>query len=198
MNTSAYASYVLWIVLCGFCMGTVFDIYNTVTGAARILRPLRPLLDVVFWLASGVVVYVVTFRTISGEFRVWTFVLVGLGYLLYRVLLRRTIIRSAFVIVQIMKAIVLFFSRLLYRLIGVPLLVCGRGLWGAIHIVYIAGCRVEDVIAAILRMTIRIVLFPWKRLLTPLRPWQKILLQWEEGFWTWLSNLLRKKSGPAS
>lgn len=198
MNTGANATYVLWVILCGMGMGATFDFYNTVTGATRFLRPLRPVLDLAFWLISGVMVYYVTYITISGDFRLWVFLLVGVGYLSYRALFRTIVIGSAFVIVRIVKAIVLFFGRLLYRLIGIPLLVCGRGLWALLRILYIVLCRFEDVGAAIVRTTLRIVLFPARRVVHADRPWRKKLVLWEQGFWEWLSNLLKKKPNSVS
>jgi spore cortex biosynthesis protein YabQ len=186
-------SYVAWMLIAGWCMGTAFDFYSTVTGSTKYLRWMRPGLDLGFWLSAGVVVYYLTYITIWGEFRVYTFLLLGVGYLVYRAVFRKVVIGSAFVVVRIVKALLLFVGRLLYRLIGVPIFTCWRALAKIILLLYKLGCRIEDVVSAVLGTCFKIIFFPVRKYLDPERPWRKKLHTWEQGFWDRLSNVLEKK-----
>ncbi|GMA64008.1 spore cortex biosynthesis protein YabQ [Alicyclobacillus fastidiosus] len=172
-DTMVNASYVFWMLASGWCMGTAFDFYSTVTGATKLLRWLRPFLDLVFWVASGFVVYYLTFITIQGTFRVYTFLLIGVGYLVYRVLFRRVVIGSAFAIVRFVRGVVMFFGRLLYRLIGVPILVTCRVAWRILCILYALGCHIEDGISAVIRFVATVCFFPLRRFWKPERAWRK-------------------------
>ncbi|WAH42214.1 spore cortex biosynthesis protein YabQ [Alicyclobacillus fastidiosus] len=192
-DTMVNASYVFWMLASGWCMGTAFDFYSTVTGATKLLRWLRPFLDLVFWVASGFVVYYLTFITIQGTFRVYTFLLIGVGYLVYRVLFRRVVIGSAFAIVRFVRGVVMFFGRLLYRLIGVPILVTCRVAWRILCILYALGCHIEDGISAVIRFVATVCFFPLRRFWKPERAWRKKLQAYEQVFWDWLSNVLKKK-----
>lgn len=187
------AGYVVWMLIAGWCMGSVFDFYSTVTGATRYLRWLRPILDLFFWIASGLAVYYLTFITIQGEFRMYTFLLICVGYLVYRAVFRRVVTRSAFAIVRFVKALILFFGRFFYRLIGIPVLTFVRAVFALVRIVYVIGCRLENGVAAMVSVILKIVFFPVRNLMTPERRWRKKLQEWEQGFWVWLSNLLKKK-----
>lgn len=198
MSTVSDAMYVVWMLILGAAMGAVFDFYNTVTSTAKFLRRLRSLLDLAFWLASGLVVYYAAYRTIAGEFRLWTFLLVFVGYLVYRGLFRRLVIDSAFAVVRIVSGVCRLIGRILYRLIGLPLLTCLRGVIGLLRLLYIVGCRIEDMGAAVLRTTFAVLLFPIRRYTRPERAWRKKLVVWEQGFWDQLSNWLRKRPGSAS
>ncbi|MCL6517710.1 spore cortex biosynthesis protein YabQ, partial [Alicyclobacillus sp.] len=53
---AAQWTYLAALMACGAAMGAVFDVYNTVTGASRWFRWLRPSLDLLFWLTSALAV----------------------------------------------------------------------------------------------------------------------------------------------
>ncbi|GEO26336.1 hypothetical protein AAC03nite_21210 [Alicyclobacillus acidoterrestris] len=197
-NTMMNASYVAWMLISGWCMGTAFDFYSTVTGATKLLRWIRPLLDLFFWVASGFFVYYLTFITIQGTFRVYTFLLIGVGYVVYRFLFRRVVVGSAFAIVRFARALVTFVARLLYRLIGLPIVVTWRVMFRLLQILYRFGCHIEDGVVAVVRLVLRIVCFPVRGFLSPERAWRKKLQALEQVFWDWLSNVLKKKPGSVS
>ncbi|WAH37339.1 spore cortex biosynthesis protein YabQ [Alicyclobacillus dauci] len=198
MDLFGNASYVIWMLAAGCAMGTTFDFYSTVTGATKYLRWLRPALDILFWVVSGLAVYYLTFITILGDFRLYTFLLLGVGYLVYRALFRRIVIGSAFAVVRFVKGLILFCGRVLYRLIGIPVIACVRVLYTLLHILYVIGCRIEDGVSAVIRVIFRIVFFPLRRYFHPEQPWRKKLRTVEQGFWEQLSNWLRKKPGSVS
>lgn len=186
-------AYLLLMLAVGWGMGTVFDFYSTLTGATKYLKWLRPILDILFWVAAALTVYYITFITIQGEFRVYTFLLLGVGYLVYRVLFRRVVIGSTFAIVHVLRVICVFCGRLLYRLLGIPLIVCCKGMLMLLRLLYAVLCRLEDIVSALVGFLLKLVFFPARRFVTPDRLWRKKLAVWEQGFWTWLSNVLRKK-----
>ncbi|GMA57114.1 hypothetical protein GCM10025858_16170 [Alicyclobacillus sacchari] len=195
MNTAQNATYVVWMVLCGMAMGATFDFYNTITGASRWLRRLRPLFDLAFWLVAAVVVYVCTYRTISGTFRIWTFLLLVAGYTLYRLLLRRWVVGSAFAILHVMRVVVVIFGRALYMLFGLPARWAWRLLSGLAKLLYGLGCRLEDAIAKLLFIILLVLTFPIRRYVGK-EGWRKKLLQWQEEFWHLTAKWLGRTRKP--
>ncbi|SDW44879.1 spore cortex biosynthesis protein YabQ [Alicyclobacillus hesperidum] len=196
MNTAQNAAYVAWMVLCGMAMGATFDFYNTITGASRWLRRLRPLFDLAFWLVAAVVAYVCTYRTISGAFRIWTFLLLTAGYALYRLLLRRWVVGSAFAILHVMRVVVLICGRMLYMLFGVPARLIWRLVSGLATLLYRLGCRFEDVMARLLSIVFLILTFPIRRYVAVDAAWRKKLSQWQEEFWQLTAKWLRRTRKP--
>ncbi|WP_051344163.1 spore cortex biosynthesis protein YabQ [Alicyclobacillus herbarius] len=184
--------YLEWLVLCGALMGAVFDIYNTVLGSSRWLRWLRPLLDLLFWLVSAAAVFYVTFVTDLGRFRVYTFGLLLLGWLLYRVTLHHTVVGSAFAIMRMVRAVVLFFIRIVDWLLVRPLWFVCRTLWMIAKQLYWLLCRLEDGVFWVIRFWLSILAWPLRG------PWQgtaemrgRIHTRWE-GIWERASNWILK------
>lgn len=169
-------------------MGIVFDFYNTVTGSSKWLRWLRPLLDILFWCLSGVFVYDLTFITDSGRFRLYTFGLVAVGYLAYRLLLHHFVVSSAFVVVRFVALILGLIWRVFDWLILAPL----RAIWRLVRALarsaYWMGCRIENICIWVCTTLLRpfglLLRAPWKRA----EPWRRQFDQWMEGMFAQVSK----------
>lgn len=186
------------MLVCGAGMGAVFDFYNTILGAIRLLRRMRGAVDLVFWLVSGLIVYFFTYRTISGTFRIWTFLLLIVGYLIYRAALRKVVIGSAFAVLRITRLIALGIAKFVYVMVGVPMIWLFRLVFAILKLLYAIGQRLENGVARLVLGVALVLLFPFRRYLKPDRLWRKKLREAEKGFWDWVSKLLQKKPGSVS
>ncbi|WP_206831473.1 spore cortex biosynthesis protein YabQ [Alicyclobacillus fructus] len=197
MNAGQNTAYVLWMLVSGAAMGTVFDWYNTISGGFRWLRRLRPLCDLAFWTAAAVGVYLLTFRTIYGEFRIWTLVLLAVGYGLYRVTLRRRVVQGAFVVVAVIRFIARLVRRLMEIAIVWPLRLLGRSMLAIATLLYRAGVAIENVACRIVAIAFAVMTFPLRRYVRRDALWRKKLASWQEDFWQRASNWLTQSRGSA-
>lgn len=180
--------YLLGLVLSAFIMGAVFDVYNTVTGSSKWLRWLRPLFDVLFWLLSAGLVYYAAFVTNQGQLRIYTFVLLILGYGLYRLLAHRLVVSGAYGVVRFVRAATTFLWKTVYLVLVQPIRFLLRVVWFCLTHLYRLGRVLEDVLCRIIAIVWRIVFFPVRRWLPAQADWTlSIQTRWED-FWTWLSN----------
>ncbi|WP_067850120.1 spore cortex biosynthesis protein YabQ [Alicyclobacillus mali (ex Roth et al. 2021)] len=190
MSAGQNVAYVLWMIASGAAMGAVFDWYNTISGGFRWLRRLRPLCDLAFWTASAFLVYLLTFRTIDGEFRLWTLVLLAVGYGLYRLTLRRRVMRSAFAVVAVIRFIVRIVRRALEMVVVWPLRLLARLALGVGRALYRAGIVVENGLCRMVAILFAVVTFPVRRYVRRDAAWRKKLVAWQEDFWQRASNWL--------
>lgn len=198
MSLTATVGYVLWMLVCGWSMGTAFDLYNTVSAATKVLRPIRPVFDMLFWILSAGTVYYLTFITIQGQFRLYTLLLLIVGYAIYRITFRQWIVESALFIVRVIRSTLKFFAHVVYVLFGLPLIAFGRLCITLLKVVYALLMMVENIVSQIVRFALLILMLPILRYLKPEAVWRKKLVQLEKGFWDWLSNLLTKNWGSPS
>ncbi|MCL6599337.1 MAG: spore cortex biosynthesis protein YabQ [Alicyclobacillus macrosporangiidus] len=185
--------YLTALMAAGLLMGTVFDLYNTVTGASRWFRWLRPTLDLLFWLVSAALVYHLVFRFDDGRVRLYVFLLLGAGYVLYRATVRRLVIRSAFAVVWAVRGLIHLVWRAVYTLLVAPILLWLRLLWRLLRLVYQVLCRLEDTLFWLLGLAARLT--GLNRLLNTVfmkRIFHTIHTHWED-FWTAASKWVKSK-----
>lgn len=184
--------YVLVLLLAAWVMGAVFDIYNTVTGASKWLRWLRPMLDVCFWTGSAAFVFYLTYLTDDGRWRLYTIVLLVAGYVMYRWLAHQQVVGSAFAVVRVIAGVLRAAYAVFATVVLRPVRLLQRLLVAVFRRLYRLMCWLEDGLFWLLRF--------WGRLLTwPLaRPWrqtspvrERISRQWE-GLWDAASKWLRR------
>jgi spore cortex biosynthesis protein YabQ len=185
------------MLLSGFLLGTVFDFYNTITGASNWLRWLRPTLDFIFWIAAALLVFRLSLDTDQGRFRLYTFGLLLVGYMVYVSLAKRYVIGSAFAIVRLVRAIILMVWRFIYILLLRPLIALLRIGFSILKVMYRVGLRVENWITWMVGHLMRILLFPFTPYLRWVQPIYKKITHYGQGIWIQLSNLLRKSPNGA-
>lgn len=183
--------YILLLVAVGALMGTVFDIYNTVTGASKWLKWLRPTLDVIYWLASAFFVFYCTFITDDGRFRIYTFLLLLLGYGIYYATLRRTVIGSAFLVVRFVARILRFAYRVVYSVTWWPLSKVLWIVWTIAKKLYRILIGIENGffwgIGLVFKGIVRPFVRPWRRII----PLEEIDKVWQ-GMWNRMSKWIKK------
>lgn len=173
--------YIVTLMSAGAAMGTVFDVYNTVTGASRWLRWLRPTLDLLFWAASAVLTYLCVFTLDNGRLRLYTFCLLAAGYVFYRMTLHRRVVGSAFTIIRSIEAVLRAAFRVITVLTIRPLMTAWRIVVSLAKTAYHILCILEDVVFWVLRFWLRLSMLP--RLARAPRVqavWRRISGRWEE------------------
>ncbi|MCY0887851.1 MAG: spore cortex biosynthesis protein YabQ [Alicyclobacillaceae bacterium] len=186
--------YMLGMTAIGFGMGTVFDFYNTVLGSSRWLRRIRPSLDIFFWVVAAAVVFRCSLATDSGRFRMYTFGILLVGYLLYRISIRRVVIGSADALVRFVAYLLRIVWRTFRWLVWNPFwYILKIGFEGA-RAGYRIGVKLEDVLVWTLKLVLRVLFFPLSSNYRATKNfWNQVGLRWE-GFWNRLSNLLKQRS----
>lgn len=186
-------TYIVVLVLIGAAMGTCFDIYNTIAGAMKWFQILRPVLDLLFWIAAAFAVYKTALALDSGRLRFYVFLLLAVGYALYRGTLRDSVVGSAFRIARLIGSIFAFFGRVLNVLLVYPLGLLWRGVAGVGSSLYVAGCRAEDALFWVLKLLFFRILGSWLIRFPGVANFiQHGHAQWEE-FWESASNWLKSR-----
>lgn len=186
--------YIIGLVFCAFCMGFVFDVYNTVTGASKWLRWLRPALDILFWVLGAGFVYYVTFLTSGGKLRLYTAVLLVIGYGLYFVILHRLVVSIAFTVLTVLARVIRFVIRVLDVLVFRPVRLSLKVVWWVVSRLYQLGVWLENSLVSFVAMIGRILWMPIRAVMPHnTKAEQFIATHWEE-FWVRLSNLVRYRS----
>ena len=149
---AAQMEYLFWLLGLGAILGAVFDLYNTVIHPDW-LKWLRSLVDVLFWVAAAVGVYVVAFVHDNGKIRIHTFALLGVGFIIYRLTLHDSVVRSAFLVVRLLNVCYRFAAGLVRVFVIVPLHVLWTGFTRALGAIYWLGCKLEDIAVWLLQQT---------------------------------------------
>jgi spore cortex biosynthesis protein YabQ len=181
--------YVALLVACAWVMGAVFDVYNTVLTTSKWLRWLCPLLDFCFWLTAAVAVYYVIYRTDNGNLRVYTYVLLGLGYGLYWLLAHRVVIGVAYGVVAVIRVGIHFVQSLLTILLVRPITMVLRLTWGLARSLYWLMRWVEDGFCAVISLFWRLAVYPIRWVL----PMDNRFLRWIALWWEDLWDRLAKR-----
>jgi spore cortex biosynthesis protein YabQ len=152
--------YILVLMAVGVALGTVFDFYNTVSSAARWLRWIRPTLDIAFWVAAATLLYGAVFYLDNGRLRLYTFALVAVGYVLYRLTIHHQVVGSAFAILKAVEAFMRAVYRLVYSLTIRPLLVVWKLCVTVFMILYKILCAMENWVFWVIGFWCRIIFLP--------------------------------------
>ncbi|MFD2170685.1 spore cortex biosynthesis protein YabQ [Tumebacillus lipolyticus] len=154
MNQQMQYLAILSMSLSGAVLGAVYDVYRTILSEWKYLRFLGPVLDFLFWVFALLLVLVALHEVNHGDVRVYVFVLLGIGLVLYRLLLRKLVVGSTVRIVLAITFSVKMIYRLFMMLVVTPLLWIGSLL--------LALWRLIDRLAAGLE---RLILWPFQPLL---------------------------------
>lgn len=185
--------YVGAMLMTGVLLGIVFDFYNTVTGASKWLRWLRPSLDLMYWLLAAVLTYHFTLVTDAGRFRLYTFGLLLSGFLVYRVTLHNAVCKSVFAVVHMIQKTCLVIWRLVFSITIRPLVFVLHLGTRCLIVAYHIGRQVENLICRVVAILLRVLMFPFGPILQTMRPLQSKFAQSWEGIWTSLSKWLIRK-----
>jgi spore cortex biosynthesis protein YabQ len=158
---------VLAMSLSGAVLGAVYDVYRTILQEWKYLRWLGPILDFAFWIFALLLVLWALHGANHADIRFYVFVLLGIGLVLYRLLLRKLVVGST---VRMVLAIT-YCMKMLYRLF--LLIVVTPLMW--LGVAALALLRTTERLAAILE---RLILWPFHPLLRMVQWLFETLYKW--------------------
>ncbi|AMA74512.1 MULTISPECIES: spore cortex biosynthesis protein YabQ [Aneurinibacillus] len=107
MTLTGQAATMMSMVLCGLAMGILYDTYRTMERKCRLARWLVWLCDFLFWISCIFLVFGTLLRVNEGIVRIYIFLGLAVGVVLYFLLFQRTYL-------YILNKLI-FFSLWLYR-----------------------------------------------------------------------------------
>lgn len=171
----------------GLFIGVVFDAYRVVSGELRLPRWLIPPLDVVYWLAMTLWVFHSLYHSNAGELRLYVFLALFAGSVLYFLLFSRWCIRLIRRLIEVVKAVYRFVVRMVDLLVVRPV----RFLFRCLVILYgFLAATAMFLFKIVLQLLYPIrVLFRWMfRKLSP----YLVVPGWLGKAWTWLKQWLSR------
>ncbi|TCP52724.1 spore cortex biosynthesis protein YabQ [Tumebacillus sp. BK434] len=171
----------------GAVLGAVYDVYRTILQEWKYLRWLGPLLDFAFWIFALLLVLWALHGANHADVRLYVFVLLGIGLVLYRLLLRKLVVGSTVRMVLAITYCMKMVYRLFLLLIVSPLVWLGTALLGLLRIIDRLAQFIERLILWPFQPLLRMVawlgrtLYGWtiRPLIEPvLKPLRKKVGQW--------------------
>lgn len=154
---------------CGMAMGICFDTVGAVVREFRFRRAIQALLDIVYWAAATIFVFQALLYANDGEVRLFIFIGLGIGVLLYALLAGTWYRRFIAKLLRFLLAVIAQVFRLIRILLIRPLLVLYRLL-----------IRIAALVAGFVA-AVAIFL-------------GKFVLQWGMKWWKWIrARLARRK-----
>lgn len=151
------------MLLSGLGMGTVFDGYRVVSNELKFPRWWLPVLDVIYWMASALVVFRVLYANNNGEVRAYVFIGLAIGIVIYYLFLSRIVIVIVKWFIGAMRKLIAFVLKCLDILIVKPILL----FYKLIMAIFAFGSALT---IFILKIVVQLVRPFWKLLVWIIRP----------------------------
>ncbi|MFC4768556.1 spore cortex biosynthesis protein YabQ [Effusibacillus consociatus] len=139
----------------GVVLGAVYDMYRVVLRHWKFLRWAGPIFDFAFWILGIFLVFWSLMWANHGDLRIYVFIVLLIGYAIYRIFFRRIVVGSTIGIIMGIGYICLTLYRAFLLLVIAPL----QKMWLAL----LALLRALD---RLLRVFERAILWPFKPLKT--------------------------------
>lgn len=110
------------MLLSGLSMGAVFDGYRVVSNELKLPRWWLPALDILYWIASAVLVFRMLYASNNGEVRAYVFLGLAIGVILHYWLFSKAVIVITKWLIRAVQAFIRFIIRLIDAIIVKPIL----------------------------------------------------------------------------
>jgi spore cortex biosynthesis protein YabQ len=179
----------------GAGMGAIFDAYRVLSGQLRVPRWMIPLLDIVYWILSTLLVFRGLYASNHGQVRLYVFFGLLAGGWLYFHFFSRMVIRVVLWAIRVVKMLIRFIIRTVEILLIKPIVLLYR------LVIVIFGFLLA--IAVFLYKIVLQLLYPFwvlfRKLFGLFRPWLKVPRwlkpRWLTGSWNKLVQLLKRLLG---
>lgn len=104
MNNQAYL-FVIFIIN-GILIGILFDIFRILRKSFKTVDIVTYIQDVIFWILTGILTLYFIFTYNNGEIRLYVFLGIILGILLYILTISKYIIKFSVIIITFIKSII--------------------------------------------------------------------------------------------
>ncbi|AKG36934.1 spore cortex biosynthesis protein YabQ [Paenibacillus durus] len=157
MNPAVQWITLLYMIVAGAAMGLTFDGYRVLSLKLRFPGWLNAVLDLLYWLASALIVFRLLYAGNQGQLRFYAFLGLFVGVWAYFLIFSVTVQKFVVMLIQTVEWIWKLLMKLLGILIGMPLL----WLWKlALGILRLLGRILGFVLKLLLRLTKPLWIFP--------------------------------------
>lgn len=118
----------LYAILSGAIVAFLYDILRIKRRAIKTSVIMVGLEDILYWLVAAVFLFIIVYKSNSGEMRGYIFIGNIIGVILYESLFSKIIIASSVMIINIIKRILLFVWRILsypfkliFKILSIPI-----------------------------------------------------------------------------
>lgn len=188
------------MLLSGIGMGALFDGYRVVSNELRFPKWWLPFLDMMYWMATSVIVFRVLYASNNGEVRAYVFLGLLIGVTSYYWLISKLVIRVVKGLIQTVRGIIRFMLRGLDLLIVKPILLLYKLVkvilgFGTAITIFLLKIMIQLVrpFWLLLRWMLGPVIRPLGRWLIPHISSWKIKEKWT-AVWSRIARLWRKDS----
>jgi spore cortex biosynthesis protein YabQ len=114
-SIAAQFKLVIFSILAGVLTGMLFDIYRVFRGLENPNKILTFIEDTLFWILTGIIVFIFLFSTNYAYMRMYVYVAIALGIILYMALFSRIFIKVQYkLFINIAKVVRVTFNFLFY------------------------------------------------------------------------------------
>ena len=104
-------------ILNGISIGILFDTFRILRKSFKTIDIVTYIEDVIFWILTGVITLFFIFTYNNGEIRLYVFLGIILGILLYMLTISKYIIKVSVKIILFLKEILVMKNQILMRII---------------------------------------------------------------------------------
>ncbi|OLP63252.1 Spore protein YabQ [Bacillus pumilus] len=136
----------------GIWLGASLDTYKLFVDRKKTAKWLLIIHDLLFWVVQGLLFFYVLLLTNEGEFRLYIFLAVALGFSMYQALMKQLYIKVLRIIMTIMYKTVLMLKRMVMSIVFQPIR------WGVALIISV----ILFLLHSLLRLVRFMFRFVWK------------------------------------
>lgn len=105
----------IFSILAGVLTGILFDLYRVFRGLENPNKIVTFIEDTLFWILTGIIVFMFLLRTNYAYMRIYVYAAIGLGIVLYMALLSKLFIKAQYKLIRsITKVIRIILNFLVY------------------------------------------------------------------------------------
>ncbi|MFD2671531.1 spore cortex biosynthesis protein YabQ [Marinicrinis sediminis] len=116
----------LMMFMSGVIMGMVFDMYRVTSSQLRFKRWLIPVLDLCYWVLSGLFVFQMLAITNHGQVRVYIFLALAAGTVAYHYGCSQLVQRMTLLLIHLVRRTIQILVMLFRQIVIKPLIGCYR------------------------------------------------------------------------
>jgi spore cortex biosynthesis protein YabQ len=127
---------ILISIFAGLAIGLLFDFYRTINYYVKPSKAFTHILDLLFWVVTGCVVFAILLRADFAELRIYTFIGISIGVFVYIKLFSeyiqkfyRFIFYAIAKIIRVIVILIVLPFKLLYNLLWGPAVAVKKGMW---------------------------------------------------------------------
>ena len=121
-NTYIQVINLLIFIVAGIILGIIFDVFRIIRKEFKTPDFMTYIEDIIFWLISGIILLFCIFTFNNGELRLYLFISIILGNILYMLTLSKYFIKISSFFINFIKRILKIPISLIKKIIIIPLI----------------------------------------------------------------------------